>query len=425
MRFSRTEFQVTIKALALFFPLGWFALAGPNALRMFLAGAIFALFELNRARLLPSLRHAWPVPLLVCLYAIGGWIAPSVEVDTHNFEANAAVSTACYGVTAGFCLAYWSRRYTRATLLAFLLFALVLTVAANVLIRTVGVENIVKVSESELVRENPDEEFVFMSIFKPTNVIIGIVPMTLFALAALPLLLLPRQGPYKVLLILTSIGAIYANLIVVTRTTIMATMLSFGCVLVLLTLRGSIKKRWIGVFLMTCCLSAVILATSSHFAGSFGRLTDRFSSLMDDGRIGLWRDGAKLVWDYPLGGGMVGLIEYPWAHNLFLDCGLTNGWIGMTSMLVLFGLFSCVVARVIQKTNVLEQPFGLVLVSLFVAGVLISLTEPPNSALVVVSYMVYSYCLGIEDAAAKRDLNRRAGVSFPPIRPKWGEVSKP
>ncbi len=402
---------VLIKAFVLLLPLGWFILAGPNAFRVFSIGSIFALIELTRASSMRQTLRAWPIPLITGFYLIAGWIAPEVDEAVKSFDFSAAVGTMCYSIPAGFCFAHWSRKEPGAVLLGFVFFALALVIAANGLIKTVGIENILVLSENEITRVNPDSGFVFLGIFKPINVVIGIIPMTIFAVSSLPLLLLPGWKPQKILIVIASIGAIYANLSVATRTTLLAAALSFACIGPLLYFKGKIKRARVILILLVCIVSGAVFSKSLLISNLSNPVAERLQQIMDDGRFYIWMDSAKVLWNNPLGGGNGKLAsELPWAHNLFLDFGLTHGWLGMASMLVLYGFIFYSVLRAIRKTNILTQPVGIVFLSVFLAMFFVAITEPPNSALIAFSYLTCCYCLASEKTIAKK-LMKRAGIS--------------
>jgi O-antigen ligase len=412
----KMKFLVFIKAFILLLPLGWFILQGPGALKVFLIGGAFALIELARTASLRSMRSAWPIPCLVGLYLVAGWIAPEIDAMAETYGVSGAVATVCYGVPAGFCIALWSRKEPGGVLLAFVLFGLGLAVAANGLIRAVGAESLLIESASEVVRGNPDADFVFLGIFKASNVVIGIIPMTAFAIGALPLLLLPGWTLQKILLILASIAGVYGNILVATRTTLLAATLSFTCVFTLLYYKGAIKRARMILMLLVCIASGVLLVIGLELGNRLDPLMERFSQLGSDARFDIWKESATLLWNNPLGIGKYNLPSAIWAHNLFLDFGLTNGWLGMASMLALHGFIFYSIWRAVQKTDILAQPVGVVFLSVVLATFFISFTEPPQGDLLAFSYLMCGYCLGSEYPVAKRSLGRRMEISDLPDR---------
>ncbi len=406
---------VLIKSLVLLLPIFWSILIGPAELKVYLVVGILAVIELAQADLIRSLRLAWPIPLLVGVYLIGGWVAPATELEARTYGVTQALATVCYGVPAGLCLAFWNRKEPGAVLLAFGLFALALAAAAIALIQTVGVGNIIKLTSSSFVRANPDDQVIdFLWIFRSENVIIGIIPMTIFALASLPLLLLPGWKLEKSLLIIAAIAAGYANIMVVTRTTLVAAALTCLCIFTLLYIKRVIKRsRMVLVFLVFLVMigSGVMVAGGSFFSRLLDPLTARLSEIQDDGRFAGWQESGVLIWDNPVGSGKVRPLSTYWAHNLFLDCGLTNGWLGIAAMVVLYGLMAHSMLRTIQTPGDLRQPLVLVLVSEFVAIFFIAMTQPPNASLLAFSYLCCCYCLGAKVEAARGNLRRKCATA--------------
>jgi hypothetical protein len=401
---------VFIRAFSLLLPLGWYIIGGPSSLKLFLIGGIYAVIELARASALRSLWRAWPIPVTVSFYLIAGLVAPQINFESESYGVGAAAATVCYAVPAGFCLAFLSRKDPRTVLLAFSIFALGLALAANALIRAVGIENIVKLTNESFVRENPDSVPVFLRIFKISNVGIGIIPMTMFALAALPLLAMPGWKLQKLVIIIASIGAIYVNVEVATRTTLLVAALTYPCIVTLLYLKGVIKASRMVLILFVCIVAAGVFAGASDLSGLFDPLTQRMSDVGHDVRFDVWQESVMLLWNNPLGSGKSNPSAL-WAHNLFLDCGLTNGIFGMASILILYGFIFYSVLRIIKKTDILAQPVGVVLVSVFVASFFIAMTEPPSPWIFAFSYFTCCYCLGTEGEAAKAYLGRKPGFS--------------
>jgi len=403
--------------------MGWYILGGPNPYKVFFFGGTFALVELAKAGLLRALWRAWPIPLMVGLYLIAGWIAPQIDVELESYGVSAAVGTAYYGVAAGFCLALWSRKEPGAVLLGFISFAFGLVIAANEIIREIGIENIIKLSNNEFERENPESGIIFMGIFRIYNVIIGVIPMTVFALAALPLLLFVGMNLHKLLVIIASIGAIYANIVVATRTTLLAAALTYLCVFIVLYLKRAINMSRFTVILLVWILSGVAFTRALDLGGLFEPLMKRISEVGQDSRFNNWRESAVLLWNNPLGSGK----DHPsevWAHNLFLDSGLTNGLFGMLSMLVLYGFMFYSTLRVMQRTDILRQPVAVVFLSAFLASFFIAVTEPPNSSLISFSYLTCCFYLGNEREAAKSNRTKKLGLSgFCHRSPRGGEVA--
>ncbi len=381
------------KTFLLLAPIAWFVFTGPSPYRVFLLGSIFALFEMFRLRSLRLLWSAWVIPLMVAVYLFAGAVAPAIDADLQSFDARMAVVTVCYGVPAGFCLGLWCRKEPQSVLMAFILFTLTLTLGALTLIHTVGVDKIITMTEYESSRKNPDQASTFLGVFKPENIIIGIIPMTLFALGSLPLVCLPKQKLPKAFLIGAATVGTYVNIAVATRTTIVASAISFVCIIALLCGTGVVKVSRIAVILSLIlgiglmCLSVVNLDLLT--------VAERLSKMGYDSRFDLWSQSIKLILDNPLGAGK----EHPfaiWAHNLFLDFGLTNGLLGMAAMTILFGFIFNSVKKLVRRSNNLSQPCVLVLVSSFGVCFLVQLTMPPSPALIAFSYLVCGFCLEIE-----------------------------
>lgn len=388
------------KTLFLFMPLGWKILQSPQSNKLMLVGAIFALTEIFRKKLFPYLFQCWPIAIAALLYIATSWMAPDLEEGARPYDLSAVICTLLYGLPAGICLAYWSRGKGRGpVLLGYVLFCLALALAANCLINAADQQRSTWQTDDEINHANPDTAVTYLGFFSVENVVIGIIPMTLFGLVSAILFLVPKWNWQKLVVLVAGTTGLYANVLVATRSTFLVAILTLGFLSIPVFRHHSLGRRGDRTgavltalaFLGFVAIAGLVIVNS----GQYLHLVDRFSNMSDDTRKDVWAEAVVLIPRYPMGGGISKLKTEPWAHNMFLDFGLTNGYLGMLCMAVAFGFMILVIRRSVRRAGLLSDPLGLLLLTGFVAAFITSLTEPPEASLITYSYIVAAFCLAL------------------------------
>lgn len=405
---SRTVLLL-VKTLLLLLPLAWTILSGPHAYILLSAGGIVASIDLFRKGLLAHFLRAWPIAVLALLYLATRWIAPDVtEEGARPYDSAEVLITLIYGLSTGVCLASWSQNEgQKPVLLGYAFFCLALAVAAET-VATALIDNHLSLRmNDEFVRQNSDTAIQYWNFFEIENVIIGVIPMTVFGVAGTVLVLVPGWNWHKLFMVLAGAAGFYANVQVATRTALLAAGLTIACLTPSIVYRNS-KQRGGRLRVALLCLAFAgiigfgIVGVAS--TNQYSMLLDRFSEISDDSRKYVWGEAIGLLWRYPMGGGILRLKSEPWAHNIFLDLGLTNGFPGMLFMAAAYALMMRLMWRAIRWAGMLGEPLGVVLVAGFVASFFVCLTVPPSPPLITFHYIVAAFSLVSLHARKRSDL---------------------
>jgi hypothetical protein len=389
----------TLKTLFLLMPVAWTILHGPQDVKLFFIVGLFAICDLTFKGKILKLIHVWPMILLGGLYAMINFLAPRLFgfqvadfLDSYNWHMICA--TTFYGISVGFCLGIWSQKNGQKKVFwGYALFCLGLAVIGWQLINAAGAEDFVHISNSEIDRGNVNDEGVKVLVFQAGNLIIDAIPMAIFAVTALPATLISKWfWPKLVIWIAAGIG-IYFNVLVATRTMILAGIATLA-LLVPLQLYVSRHRKQLSrnlVFLGAVGAAFGTILLLSKGVDGISPLIQRVSNAGGDVRLEVWREAFPLIVNYPAGGGISHLTTAYWGHNLFLDSALINGLLGALVMLMLYGFIFTVVYKGIGRANLLNQPLGVALIGGLIGSFLASMVHPPQPAFIAFALLVGCY----------------------------------
>jgi O-antigen ligase len=386
-----------LKTFILLLPLAWPIMGAPIGNKMFLVWGIFGLIELGRIKgAIWELKRAWPIAGLVMVYVAIRFLTPEVNELQETYDFRLAIYTVVYSIPSGFCLGFWSRNGNagqRSVFWGYILFCLGLVVAGCFMVNAEGARDVLTWTNEGLSRSNPATGVVYLRFFQLDNVVIGVVPFSIFSLSALPAIITPGQIWPKVTLMAAISGAIYINLMVGTRTAFFGALVAIVC-LMLLPLRTERFKKLLRRFMI---MGGLILSAGAVGLfldrDKFYFLVDRFSQTIEDERLYIWRESLALMMYYPMGGGLVHLSEAPWAHNLFLDFALLGGIPAMIVMLALYGFVFVAAWRAIRDAKIFDKPLGVALIGGLVGSFAVNMLMPPVPVFIMFTTLVGSYAL--------------------------------
>jgi branched-subunit amino acid transport protein AzlD len=313
------------------------------------------------------------------LYALAAYVSNEPR-DTYPYQA--AMVLLFYGLPTGLCF----RRLVamgrgRAVSWALMSFAVVMSIVGLIILKNPEVQRITAEATGGFQRTNGSdtEVIVYLRYFSITNVIIGIVPFTLFALAAFPAALTERGMLLKIFICGTAIIAAYTNVQIATRTTLMAAALS-SVLVMLLAFRSMSWRRLMGFGAFMLVLAGAGIAYVTHKSDRFYYLMDRFAAMGSDSRLGIWSEAFKILQRTPDGHGIRQLQSHEWAHNLFLDVGLTDGWIAIVAMALLYGGAFFLAWRCVRSANFFDSGANVIMLGWLMASFVASMILPPQLA---------------------------------------------
>jgi len=298
----------------LLFPLAWTICNGPKVAFAQVAGGLVALAWLASKRHLWALLRLSPFLLAGMIYAFCAYVSAEPR-DTYPYQA--ALVLLFYGLPTGLCLRRLVQRDQDGPVAwAMLAFAIGMTAIGFVILNNPEVQRITAVSVGGFQRTNgtDDNAIAYLHLFSISNVIIGIIPFTLFALAAVPLALTARSWTLRVAVGAAAILAGYANVQIATRTTLMATVLS-GIAVFALAFRSIPWRRHV---VYGASLAALLLAGAGYVgmkSDRFQYLVGRFSEMGSDSRLDIWSEAVGILERTPDGHGIRQLQSHEWAHN--------------------------------------------------------------------------------------------------------------
>jgi O-antigen ligase len=107
---------------------------------------------------------------------------------------------------------------------------------------------------------------------------------------------------------------------------------------------------------------------------------DRFAAMGSDSRLGIWSEAIKILQRTPDGHGIRQLQSHEWAHNLFLDVGLTDGWIAIVAMVLLYGGAFFLAWRCVRTANFFDSGANVIMFGWLMASFVASMILPPQLA---------------------------------------------
>jgi hypothetical protein len=386
----------------LLFPLAWTICNGPKVAFVQLAGGLVALSWLAlRRQMLVVLRLSLFI-FTGIVYALAAYVSAERR-DTYPYQA--ALVLLFYGIPAGLCLRRLAQqRQGTAVAWAMMAFAAGMSVIGLIILKNPEVQRITAESAGAFQRTNGTEEEVitYLRYFSISNVIIGIVPFTLFALAAFPSVLTARNAALRVFVCASAILAAYTNVQIATRTTLMAATLSTALVM-FLAFRSMPWRR-----LLSFGAGLVILMAAG--AWYIGRKSDRFYYLLDrfavmgsDSRLGIWSEAIRILERAPEGHGIRQLQSHEWAHNLFLDVGLTDGWMAIVAMMVMYCGAFYYAWRSVRTSGFFDSAPSVILLGWLLASSVASMILPPQAAFLATMHIALGYFAPCRSAAYATD----------------------
>ena len=374
----------------LLFPLAWTICNGPKVAFAQVAGGLVALAWLASKRHLWALLRLSPFLLAGMIYAFCAYVSAEPR-DTYPYQA--ALVLLFYGLPTGLCLRRLVQRDQDGPVAwAMLAFAIGMTAIGFVILNNPEVQRITAVSVGGFQRTNgtDDNAIAYLHLFSISNVIIGIIPFTLFALAAVPLALTARSWTLRVAVGAAAILAGYANVQIATRTTLMATVLS-GIAVFALAFRSIPWRRHV---VYGASLAALLLAGAGYVgmkSDRFQYLVGRFSEMGSDSRLDIWSEAVGILERTPDGHGIRQLQSHEWAHNLFLDVGLTDGWIAIGAMMVLYGGAFYLAWKATRTPGFFAAGANVMMLGWLLSTFVASMILPPQAAFLATMHFALGY----------------------------------
>ncbi len=374
----------------LLFPLAWTICNGPKVAFAQVAGGLVALAWLASKRHLWALLRLSPFLLAGMIYAFCAYVSAEPR-DTYPYQA--ALVLLFYGLPTGLCLRRLVQRDQDGPVAwAMLAFAIGMTAIGFVILNNPEVQRITAVSAGGFQRTNgtDDNAIAYLHLFSISNVIIGIIPFTLFALAAVPLALTARSWTLRVAVGAAAILAGYANVQIATRTTLMATVLS-GIAVFALAFRSIPWRRHV---VYGASLAALLLAGAGYVgmkSDRFQYLVGRFSEMGSDSRLDIWSEAVGILERTPDGHGIRQLQSHEWAHNLFLDVGLTDGWIAIGAMMALYGGAFYLAWKATRTPGFFAAGANVMMLGWLLSTFVASMILPPQAAFLATMHFALGY----------------------------------
>jgi hypothetical protein len=394
-------------------PLAVLVMLGPSDSAAMILGGIVSLALCWKDITVRDIKSVMPVVVGIGTYAV---LAIVNRAHVDSYFGHYAILSVFYALPAGWVVRGIIRNgRSESVALAFAIFSLFLCVAAVKAIQASGVEGIVNVTTSDVSRTNRigDQAF-YWRFFYISNVIVGIIPYTFFALCGAIILFIRVRLMTKFFLIAAFALGVYVNFLVVTRTALAAAAITF-ILLFLGVLRSRTKLNVAAVAVGAICVIAVAgyLAIMLRFESL--SLIDRFLRTGEDGRWVIWKESIQLLAEYPMGGGVVRLRSAYWGHNLFLDIGLTTGLLGMLAVTTAIGSIVWRLFNMARRKQLLTDPGSIYMVCFFVGGFIVSSLMPPQLPVIVVLLM--------SGTALMRDMPQRGAANIETARFRPGRKS--
>jgi hypothetical protein len=337
--------------------------------------------------------RAAPILFSGLVYAVCAFV---IREPRDLFPYQAAALLLFYGCLTGLCLRRLSRDGQQtAVSLALLSFSIAMGAVALVILITAGPERIVSDVSfgADMSRSNAASELnavYYLQIFSITNIIIGIIPFTLFGLSSFPILLTERSKTLRLgVLCAMAIGA-YVNIEVATRTTLAACLVSSAVIVALVIRAVSFRRRLLfGVAMFALTIAGYLYATRNKDVLHF--LARRFADITEDSRIVIWKEALRILASAPEGSGIRRLSTHVWAHNLFLDVGLADGWIALAAMMALCGFALLFAWRTSREPDFSYSGTNIIVLGWLISGLLALMVVPPLLPILAMLYIGAAY----------------------------------
>jgi hypothetical protein len=377
----------------LLLPLAWIVLNGPKIAYFELAGGLLAATCLALKRQPMAWLRAVPILFFGLIYAVCAYV---IREPRDLFPYQAAVLLLFYGCLTGICLRRLSRDGQQtAVALALLCFSIVMGAVALVILITAGPDRVVSEASfgAEMSRSNSASDsnaVYYLQIFSITNIIIGIIPFTLFGLSTFPILLTERSKTLRLgVLCAMALGA-YVNIQVATRTTLAACLVSSAVIVALVIRAVPFRRRLLfGVAMVAFAIAGYFYATRNKDVFHF--LARRFADVSEDSRLVIWKESLRILASAPEGSGIRRLSTHVWAHNLFLDVGLADGWIAVAAMMALCGVALFFAWRTSREPDFSYSGTNIIVLGWLISGLLALMVVPPLLPILAMLYMGAAY----------------------------------
>jgi hypothetical protein len=372
-------------------PLAWIVLDGPKVAYAEILGGIVAMGYLVSKRQAMAWTRVAPALFFISVYAACAYI---VREPRDLFPFQAVLLLSFYGFLTGLCLRRISEDGQQGAVASALVwFALILAGIALIIIMTPGSAKIISSSEGgELSRANALNEngVTYLRFFNIVNIIIGLISFTLFGLSLFPILLTAGTVPIRLLALGAITLAAYINLQIATRTTFTASALASGLILALVFRKVPFRRRLIfGAITIVLTIAGYFYVTRNKDVFRF--LGNRFADASQDSRIAIWKESLHILVRTPDGSGIRKLTTHSWAHNMFLDVGLANGWIALGAMLGLCSVAFFFAWRASRRGGFSESSPNVIMLAWLISGFLALMVAPPLLPLLAMLFIGTAY----------------------------------
>ena len=340
----------TLKCLIALLPIAWIVMEGPYTRHVLLVITVFLAYETRQIVAARLLRYL-DVLVLIGVYLLSSFL---IKGEGETYEYKDIFFSTPYALSLGLVIPKWMRRDRRSRSIgdALLAFSVLLTLAGFYALKTLEVDRVVFTRGAELVRGGMTEKKNFLMIFEMSNQVINIIYFTCFSIAQLPLLLVGKKWSTNTVILLGFALAAWCNLLTVTRTVFALAPLVTGLVTLAMYLNDSSVGKLLVKRIGMLALGAIIVSLID-FAGSSTvlLLIERLRDSGDDVRLIIWREALGILAKAPFGHGLEQMTTALWAHNLFLDVGLTSGWGAMLALMLLTALNLAQWSRLVLSGN--------------------------------------------------------------------------
>jgi hypothetical protein len=220
---------------------------------------------------------------------------------------------------------------------------------------------------------NDNDAVSYLGMFSIVNIIIGLIPFTLFGLSLFPVLLTAKTLPIRLLALGVITLAAYINIQIATRTTFAASFLSSILILMLVVRQVPFRRR-------------LIFAAMMGFIALGG-----YVDVTQDSRIMIWKESLHILVRSPDGSGIRKLTSHSWAHNMFLDVGLANGWLALGAMIALCGVAFFFAWRCFRRGGFAESTANIIMLGWLISCFLALMVLPPLLPLLAILFLSLAY----------------------------------
>jgi len=334
-----------------------------------------------------------PALLFGLIYAACAYV---VREPRDLFPFQSALLLLFYGFPTGLCLRRLSQDgHENSVAWALVCFSIAMAGVALIILQAAGQARIVSEASvgAEMSRSNAASEFnavYYLRYFSITNIIIGIIPFTVFGLSTLPTSLTARSYLLRFGVLCAIAMAAYVNVQVATRTTLAACALSTLAIIPLVIRAVSFRRRLLfGMMSVAIAVAGYIYVTRNKDIFHF--LANRFSDVTQDSRLMIWRESLRILADTPDGNGIRRLSSHVWAHNLFLDVGLANGWIALLAIIAFCGVGLFFTWRSFREPDFSGSSANVIMLGWLISGFLALMVVPPLLPLLAMLYLGLAY----------------------------------